>query len=391
MRPQPPPKTLGLVFITLGLGMLSTVSCLSPSTPSKGEIHQITSTSQFIVHEVTGHSDIEEINTNWQMPLSRTFTFRVCFIDNVTKAPLALYLFEVLKNEKKGEKTQGEESKGQEKKVIFSGTTDSFGCLIWKETYPYLFTQSAAYLTFERTFQGANLYSKGETVPLAVNPWVKDRNIKEEEVRDLRFKPLGQHFQVLALESQKYTEPPEKQKGRLFIPEIHIENLRSFIRREQQHLSMDLVLHPQLKTQNHLQQETYHPLQKGSFTVYAYLFSSSPYEGTLKNPRLLALQKEKAAFLEGGILRVNLQTKLLQKCQNQESLHLFLKVLPRKGGAGLKDFNGFYAFSQTRCNVEVPFNFKGAFRASVIPEESTSEVPVVPTPETTPTSKVSAS
>ena len=382
MRPQPP-KTLGLVFITLGLGMLSMVSCLSPSTPSKGDTHQITSTSQFIVHEVTGHSDIEEINTDWQMPLSRTFTFRVCFIDNVTKAPLALYLFEVLKNEKGGEKAQGEE-----KKVIFSGTTNSFGCLIWKETYPYLFTQSAAYLTFERTFQGANLYSKGETVPLAVNPWVKDRNIKEEEVRDLRFKPLGQHFQVSAIESQKHTEPPKKQKGQLFIPEIHIENLRSFIQREQQHLSMDLVLHPQLKTQNHLQQETYHPLQKGSFTVYAYLFSSSPYEGTLKNPRLLALQKEKDTFLEGGILRVNLQTKLLQKCQNQEPLHLFLKVLPQRGGAGLKDFNGFYAFSQARCNMEVPFNFKGNFRASVIPEESTSEVP---TPETTPTFKVSAS
>ena len=384
-----PPKTLGLIFMTLC--MLFTVSCLSPSTPSKGEVHQISSTSQFMIHEITGHSDIETIHTNWQMPLSRTFTFRACFVDTVTRTPLALYLFEVLKNEKKEETAQGENSKGKVKKVIFSGTTDSFGCLIWKETYPYLFTQSAAYLTFERTFQGASLYSKGETVSLAVNPWVKDRNIKEEEVRDLRFKPLGQSFQVFDLESQKHMDSSNEQKGRLFIPEIHIENLRSFIHNRQQHLSMDLVLHPQLKTQNHLQQATYHPLRKGSFTIYAYLFSSSPYESTLKNPRLLALQKEKAALLEGGILRVNLKTKLLQKCQNQEGLHLFLKVIPQKGGGGLNDFNGFYAFSQTKCSVEVPFQFKGSLQASVISEGEGSTSEEVPTPETTPTSKMSAS
>ena len=326
---------------------LSTNSCLSSG--SQGTNSELTSSSQFMISEVTGSSDVETINPTWKIPSSRVFTFRTCLLDTVTKVSIALQNFEVLK---KYVDVEG----GEREEIVSSEPTDIFGCITWKERIDYPSMNHAAFLTFERTIRGASLYPQGQTIPLAINPWVKDRHLREKEVRDLRpnFNPLSKDARTFDLGKLENLKKLYDAKSSISIPEVHLENLRPILNgKSTPKVSLKLLFHPKLETTDSFQEKMSLNLKNGKAKINLYLFSSTPYKKQVENNLQLLVFDQKEAAIQNGIFNVNMEAYLINNCEKSGILHLFLEVIPEET-AYLPDFSGFYALNGTLCGSEIP-------------------------------------
>ena len=362
-RPRPSLFLLWALFAIT----LSTSSCLSPEKDGEQGTYG-TSNSPFRVSEVKGYSDVGEINSSWQLPLNRVFTFKACVSHTGTQASLALHSFEILRKANPPPHTpHTEESpKIESEEQVFSGTTDSFGCLTWQERFYYPTMNDAVFLRFKRVLK-LGLYPHKYTLSLAINPWVKDRGFSEKEVRDLRFNPLNEKIQVADLNDKSSMTELHNKLGSIFIPEIRVQDMRSIINRKGQvRLNMELLFHPQLQTYNHLQQKTYQNLNDGHFKIYSYLFSSSPnHRDKIKTIRLLSLHRTESS-LQNGVLHTHMRAALINNCAEGGLLQLFLKIIPKKGSP-LPPFSGFYTLNGAKCGINVPNGLTSSLQISTNP------------------------
>lgn len=128
----------------------------------------------FFVPTVDGKASPPEIQAGalgmmkWAVPNSRTYSFRACVKDRMTKQDLLGHRFRV-------------EAQNQ---LFANLISDGSGCIIWTETFSYNYWGTPKYLILDRKVVGEGIHSGNYNICFAINPWASSRGEKSEDAVD---------------------------------------------------------------------------------------------------------------------------------------------------------------------------------------------------------------
>ncbi len=95
------------------------------------------------------------------------------------------------------------------KKSCLKIRTDSSGCLIWTEVYPYYPVNQSVWFHYSRTFEGTGVNHGVITIPMAVNPWLSfdpSGSAIQLQLVDLRYHPVDQKWKLVRLKDEDITQ-----------------------------------------------------------------------------------------------------------------------------------------------------------------------------------------
>ena len=130
--------------------------------------------SNFRAQELTGNSISFKAHEIWEVPVEKTYDFRVCLISKATQQqlPSGQTFDVVLPN---GAILDIEDNR-----------TDDLGCFNWEEDQPFDFTGESVYIGKRRTLRAkGGAYAGSIDLHIGVNPWAEYRNENVPEVVDL--------------------------------------------------------------------------------------------------------------------------------------------------------------------------------------------------------------
>ncbi|MCY4320933.1 MAG: hypothetical protein OXC37_00790, partial [Bdellovibrionaceae bacterium] len=132
------------------------------------------SQAPFIVGQIENSPNYEAVSiTHGTDGLIKTFTLnlKACLRDYIRQDnPIQNIPFTV-------EYYKSEEDKQNKKLSIAKPTSNSQGCIQWQEEYNYKYTAKPLWIRLDRTIRKEKgSYAGAETIPMAVNPWLSERD-----------------------------------------------------------------------------------------------------------------------------------------------------------------------------------------------------------------------
>ena len=95
------------------------------------------------------------------------------------------------------------------KKSCIQIRTDSSGCLNWTEVYPYHPVDQSVWFRYGRAFEGTGVNKGVAVIPMAVNPWLSldpSGSAIELQLMDLRYNSIDQKKKLISLQEQDVSQ-----------------------------------------------------------------------------------------------------------------------------------------------------------------------------------------
>lgn len=334
----------GMVLLAL-LTLTLVTGCLKPDKKSESQLRESGArNSTFRLLEVKGESEPSKLHKDWMYPTERAFVFTACVQDRITENRIIGHEFTIETADKEHIKK----------------TTDRNGCLVWQEEIGYNYLANSKYIELPHKIIGTGLYKGEEPLRIAINPWVEDRRLEAEEVRDLNFNPLPPKFIKGPAQSHMglhgLTEEGMREDRHLWIDRIDIESFATTYDSKGGLQETTISFEPRFMVQDHLGEKLWPKLENGLFRVMAkfYLVSRDgeygkeertlvgewvPPAGALKTDKRMMFGPVKK--VRDGYLRVTLPIRI-NHLSDKGTLEVALRVTPVNMPTPLKTFEGVF-------------------------------------------------
>ena len=113
-----------------------------------------------------------------------------------------------------------------------TAVSDTQGCIQWQEEYDYKYTVKPLWIGLERTIKKEKgAYTGSETIPMAINPWLSERDRKSGLPYILDIRPEYSRGDRILRETQNYekdglnylSETKEEEKPLLWVPDLDFQ------------------------------------------------------------------------------------------------------------------------------------------------------------------------
>ena len=210
-------------------------SCAWTEQQEKGSLTNLSSKgcgnsqAPFIVDQVVQSSNNEAVSViHGEDGLAKTFTLnlKTCMWDysrkdnTIQNIPFVIEYYSSEENKQKGKPSK------------ITAISNTQGCIQWQEEYNYKYTVKPLWIGLERTIKREKgAYTGSETIPMAVNPWLSDRDRKAglPDILDIRCDYSRNHHVLAKSEDYeanglKYLlETKKEERPLLWIPDVDVQ------------------------------------------------------------------------------------------------------------------------------------------------------------------------
>ncbi len=337
----------GLLFvISQGLVVaLLLTSCFRPAhkSPDANSLDaQEEKLATFTMRETSAAFAEQEVDANFNVPLSRKLTYNVCLQDKRTLESVIGHTFRI----------EGVEGSKDLK-------TNVSGCLIWSETIPFNFFANSTYVTQQRKIIATGIHSGRRTLRFAIKPWELSDNYV-----DLNFNPNKiPERDLVKLESASealfgHNANKEKFKIPTWPDSFSIQALDIGVSAKSRKIKLHIELNPSVYTKASNGKQATYAFTNGLFEYHMYfVIETKPsIDGVKPKDPAMASNNQKLVVFEAHsqkpVKMESLKLKFdevveLNKSINQGELKLAMQLIPVQGPESLAPFHGVFSLGES--------------------------------------------
>ena len=326
-------KQLGLM---LSLSLLLS-ACWKPETNNEKR-----EAATFTISSFDGKDETPgDLKTKWKYPTYKIMNYRLCLEDQSTTSKARNQKFAVIDPDNN--------------QTLIDSSTDSNGCIFWKENIKYnYFAKKAYFLEVKRLVRATGAHGGEREFTFYINPWAQERDEKnsvvyEKDAKEKRIPvdpakivPKAKEFAALSGELEE--------KPRIWLSDFSMQILKDFTESSKGVGALKFTLSFKPQIQLYRTDGTFKrmPIEVGHFSIFSHLLANEV--GSKGNQKAI-LTSDAAPALgsinRNGTVQID-QRKILRVRATSGNLELALRVEPMDGPSSVSAFEGVYQMSEAQ-------------------------------------------